>query len=1554
MILGSVGAYKLVTTEPVSGERQTVTSFEQYFKTYDTIKRKIFNAGAANLDDPFTVPDTPFDSYNTAHGTSYTYRTYLTDVMGWHCYDEWAYAKRWNGYNADNQTSKGFEDIEHWFQTVDMGDGTFDFEEMEITPVLVLLDNHGWEIMRKPLPTSTDDPDKEAKYAAIRPYNSPMVEKYYFWSMATKETGYHKYSLRLQNEKYRDPITDGGVQYTSSDLTQLPPITAKGVKDSFGDIQDQYVTYTVKDEYANNLNADFLLLQGGQAAKTTDGTTISSDTPAGGVSAWISAGGIADEYLWTLTRNASIDVEMAHTDGAIEYLPSATDWRNNGFDPYNIQVKSSKYDTKLLTTNATTAALVDDSWTGNSSTVTLGGSNQWVYYNGALNDVGSGIFTTTKPSTEPTDNLKDAKEWHWKFLRSPYIDDPTAYLAPDPYAVTLSNRQVNQGANKNTPVQVGTATRYALLSHSDGDGYALALAGSGVTTDYQFLNGNGLTAHDAGTPHAATIETEAGFSSSAGAISADAKVTVADDINHTYTYHIITNGGKLAASADASSHNETPNVPDDIQSTLLKPEDYHFYGLATESSGTYTIDENTRIESLYGIYIDDVYVRYTYNPDTSPYRVPNVKGTSGGHVAKGTGSNDSPLDITGELGYNVIWYDDNMMYNSGGTVSDGGSLTLTGDEYHVWQFDGSDGSSGYDPYALKIRNKGANKYLDGTATLADTPETTFMLLKKTGYNYGILQATGTDNRLTGFGSTTTTGDPTQYIIFALATYKLYYNLLVGNVGATVKTIQSRTEASGAQTPLTITGTSKRTTSIAAYDAGTVSLGDALVTPYSLSRPFCTYTYYIDKVEDTPGVTNTTLTSKYEGLLSTNLPDDADLIGKIVYVDITYDFDDYTQKDYVANPTFRFATDASTATEWFTAESRSAIPFLVNYKYSTAIVGASAGRDQHYTNDHLWAPVGDPYGFVMHNRYCTKNGGSWASIMTTTVAPANNGQMTISDNGSYAAWGIYEMIPSTTTDGYFRLHPVAGANGLFVYGTIEAGVPVGKLSNENSTDWIFRLGEEQVTPYFERAGYVGALTKAVAEAHKDDGLMAKQALVYGDTPANFVSYASGYYRLHSIPSASVTPVRYASGYTHEIEKTAGEGDTPIPLHFYERWGTTSTFYELNTGFTQTNATRGEIPIPAAEYDPASIFYFDGSSSSTRLKTQDLEVYQNKMTATLNGGTQFAVEDIGGAVVTLRNGTLAAGNYLSYNQSSNIYDLKYATGELADHTKWCLQPADTLWLTVNNGGDDHYYATFYAPFDVLMDDPNAKAYVCDSWDTEAIHPLAIGSFNTDTYADNDQFIPAATPVIIRTSSITGVVKMVLPTTSPSSPVSCVFTGEYLEQLLATEVNSSATNKVFTFGLSITGQTLNTTSGADNGKVTGTDVTKATTGVGFYVNANPNKETDPSKALWAKNNRYVYGNKLYYRPSGVLPAPHLASSLTLADYIPVLFGDGDDDEEPDDDPNGDGDDEASHNRTFPKGVYDLTGRRVATQQQVLDGTWRYLLPSGIYIVNGKKIRK
>ena len=255
---------------------------------------------------------------------------------------------------------------------------------------------------------------------------------------------------------------------------------------------------------------------------------------------------------------------------------------------------------------------------------------------------------------------------------------------------------------------------------------------------------------------------------------------------------------------------------------------------------------------------------------------------------------------------------------------------------------------------------------------------------------------------------------------------------------------------------------------------------------------------------------------------------------------------------------------------------------------------------------------------------------------------------------------------------------------------------------------------------------------------------------------------------------------------------------------------------------------------------------------------------------------------------------------------------------------------LKITTNNGGDGYYYTTFYAPFDVELPSgaKGAEAFVCTDWDENGIHPTSIG-----------QTIPAETPVIIRTRDESGIMTLVLPNASPSpSPSSsCVFTGEFLEQLLEPY---DADRKVYTFGLYFTSQVAEDDPATIPGDITAPLPEFANNGVGFYLNATRNKEASLYEAMWKRNNRYVLHNKIYYRASGG------GGGTRGIEFVPVIFDDENQPGQPDIQEN-------AGSRVGDGRVYDLQGRCVATEEQVQDGTWRQNLRPGIYIINGKKIK-
>ena len=1991
MILGVAGQFTLLTTHLIEGERRKVTSFEQYWKTYNMVKQHILGlpeSTDAYSDDAYTWEVPTKDDPKTDGVDESTYRTTLS-ARGWHSYDAYASAVRWNGYNdkSSGKKTKIVEKLEHWYQTFDMGNGAFDIEDADIPPVLVLLDRHGWEIMRKPLPAA-HYPEGEDELAALRAYDSPLVDRYYFYSNATKATGCHKYTLRLNDKgEERDQIKYKGEHYSSTSLGDLPGPEATGVK-SNGVLNDQFVIYTVKEEYEQSYQynfedngngtyaesgtaSKFLILQNARFARDNEGTGDridylskpiheASNPPGGSMYDMIISpntvtqsnvstnvdenndGIIDDKNLWYIQPNLNIDKEMGikwatvsggSSEPMTEYETKKAYKDKTGFDPYNNQLKNARnnkfltahmtftklengimvgdysgadasasltledwvnvkeantsiqrkiddvlvdegYDhTNLKVTNQTFMAVSDANGNmqlmprfdhtkrinvtlGSSSHTTLedpvdhakaeadknssmgpqtvffvrmqryiyhiidnygrealrytrGGDDyptitdhfksplakDFTYYtglavfetpespiaesnenawnnaqkefqrevtkDGVLNDMikllptagtyqfkvgargsfnyysvivtkglleqqitgslaakhlpdtdchiyvrynydedadhdgdrilqgqwftvklndkdlqadgtvvltagptlGTGVklYAGNKPlvgenniNDKPETIDADAKKWQWKFMAT--LADPSSdyYEAPDPYAVQVFNRHANYTTDPTTnpsPMGVGIkvpdatsgADRFALLSHPTG-GYALAVAKTYGAASIEFLNGADMT-----TSVAATTAAEAGFTYKTGAISNGAQVVLNNDVVFNYRYHVITNGNKLAITAeqnneDASSHGFKPYLPESAQTPLLNMNDYLYYGFARNlGEGNYRVIPQTILYTLSGLYDDVVYVRYgEYNPDSTEYKVPNEKGTDGGHVAQGSHSNDVAMNIKGRLPYNIIWYNDNMMATTTAegttTITDGGSHRLTGSKDSVWYFTGGD------PYALKIKHKESGKFVDGTTTLVDTASAlNFMLLKKEGYKYGILQQTGGTNRLTGYGNELTSGDPTKFIIFGLSVHDLIYHLIIATtcVDTTVANppagqyvdihYRAGTEASPSESLTTkrIYGTTQRDlTSINAsgtthyagekyqlgttlewggtshtysHDAGVVSIGDVLQVPNVFHRPNCTYAYYIEGIYNTAGTTSeSTLDDKYKGLNLKYLMSDPDLIDKTVVVNIVYKFND----TLATNSGLDFVRSKD-QNLWYTFETqKGATPYLAHYTNAWGLQ-AMAGRDTRYTNDYLWTPLGDVYGFKMYNRYMLKNSGGTENVMTMNdIAEGTNLYLavpgtTLRPEAEYGEnspiptdYAIFELMPGNA-NGYFRVHPVANTKEQTQYYVKRNASDYAVLSNvtNDSTDWTFGLDMTLIEPYYERAGYVGGLTPEGKTAYDEAVATGKiteiQKVVYNG--ANIIPYTPGYYRLHNQPGVSgISPVRYASGYLHDTEKTAGYGSAGIPMHFYSRKGVRGTFNgetnPLGSGYTVTNATQGEIPVDPTEYDPSTIFYFDGTTTMdgnprSTIQTQGLYVAANA-NGDGDGGTgnnkqqravmkalapeevagqaiTFSLMDIGGAVLLIHDGAAPqTRRYLNFDQSKadSIYDLRYYHNSPTDDAKWCMQPVQKtatagngempLVITTNNGGDGYYYATFYAPFDVLLpNDVEAKtynAYICKKWYDTGVNPSPVPArtVNEVSYAEG-KFVPAATPVIIRVKDESGTVMLTLPTSSPSPALSsCVFQGSYLEGLLAND----AGHTVYTLGVPFISEVTEDETPTIPGDISAPRPEFDNTGVGFYINATPNKEANALEANWKRNNRYVLHNKIYYyRANGASPAPERTGDTA---FVPVLFGD--DDEQPTQS------DDNQQPTVGDGNVYDLLGRKVATEAEVRDGTWHLRLTPGIYIVGGKKV--
>ena len=1295
------------------------------------------------------------------------------------------------------------------------------------------------------------------------------------------------------------------------------------------------------------------------------------------------------------------------------------------------------------------------------------------------NTLGTGVSLlqgTGKP-TPTVDGSDSNVKWQWKLLAAPMDPESEYYVSPDPYAIELFNREKNYTTDlsldpnpMSVPIKINGADHFVLLSHPNG-GYALAAQGSGYT--YTFLNGSGMDTDDAATTVAeSTNESDTyHFTIKSNALSPGAELYLNDDVTHTYSYRVINNddsGNKIAATGmqnneTAKNHNYAPTLPDDIQSPLLNMTDYSYYGNVSTASAPYKVVEDTKLYTLYGLYKDEVYVRYgAYDVNQTKYLVPNKRNaTSESIVARDSQSKDAALNINGRLPYNIIWYDDNMMkavdsdtddeYDDIGCEAD---QELSGNDAYTWQFEGND------PYALKIKHKTSGKYVNNssgtTCTLGNTA-TPFMLLKKDDYDYGVLQVTEGTKMLSGYGNILEASDethPKKFIIFGLSVNDLIYHLVICPTntftpipyretepgtehaktdtwvatdtiwvqGSTQRDLTSGTPAGATYqlgNTMNINDGSSTTAYPYNYDAGAVSIGDVLGVPTEFYRPNCTFEFYIDGIYDnfdtgtkTLSNPNATLNNLYKGVklneAAPRLMSDEGLINKTIRVNVVYSFD----KTVATNTGMDFVRSVD-QNLWYTYETyNGSTPYLAHYTNAWGLQSME-GRATRYTNDYLWTPLGDPYGFKMYNRYMIKNSGSSNKIMTTSNASFSEGvvegtklKMEEPVEGSAEERNaVYELLTGDA-DGYFRIHPVINTKDQTQYyvrryddtsnpdydndGSSDLDYTI--LSTE-PCDWRFGLDMTLLEPYYNQAGYIGGLTTTPKEGQSKSGkelyedalsenIIKVQKVVYDDN--NIVDFSPGYYRLHSMPGTpGISPVRYASGYLHDIERDQdgnGNESDAIPMHFYSRVGTTTTFKGLGSGFTVTNATRGEIPVPATEYDPSTIFYLDGGVDSNDnddkvnprvfIRTQGLYVKGNVpkivvdakevddpdhgdavMTATSGSATKFSLIGIGGAVFLITDKLdPPTRNYLHYGQSGNIYDLKYFHNSPTNEARWCIEPANNqgLKITTNNGGDDYYYTTFCAPYDVQLPDNDGSktyyAYTSSDWQEAGLYATKVPKVGETESDVAGKYVPAGTPVVIRVKDDSGNIKVTLPSTSPSSPLGDnIFEGKYLEQLL----NNGGGNEVYTLGLPFTSDVEKADDYAETGNVEAPIYEQARTGVGFYINANPNKEHNALQSLWLRNNRYVIHNKIYYR---VGSSGHADAR---ANFVPLLFDDPLIDDkffDPEEPP-------VINDPTVPTpvlvgDVYDLMGRRVATAQQVLDGTWKLYLPSGVYIIGGKKV--
>lgn len=759
-----------------------------------------------------------------------------------------------------------------------------------------------------------------------------------------------------------------------------------------------------------------------------------------------------------------------------------------------------------------------------------------------------------------------------------------------------------------------------------------------------------------------------------------------------------------------------------------------------------------------------------------------------------------------------------------------------------------------------------------------------------------------------------------------------------------------------------------------YVVENYGVGTSLLLPWSYRRQYCKYFYrLVDVLETTDDVNYTSIKEradiqpyigKYYDILDENLAN-----YKLIF-DVYYQ----TTEDYVSSTS---ADDAF----WYNLTTSSVTTQEiepVNFSYLNNM--HKGERKKHYTDDWLWAMEGDPYGMKLHNRYAQ----TWDEVLTIPTIPVavnvtnkidpETGESIITGNYSViiqdpSSRGSYSTVNNTTpsistheNDNtiYHNSHFFEMMQGNYstafllhpIYAEIQYVYPAYFLSMFlfNAGDWPVQLNEmldreakrnaaanwtlqplaaDQLLPYYDRAGYVGALTPDKASVNKTlfDKLKNGSA-TYADLKTaqqivhdkdNLVPLKKGYYRIKAMSDEALTAyeadktqysgTRYASAFLTKSELSEDGKSSALPLNF---WATLADNQgDLNYSDLPADQLNQSFnrELLAAEYDPSSIFYFVPTLTEGETVSD-----QTKWTVTSQGisiNNIPYIDDIGGTLFTMRSDTDMKTGYLNCSPDTKRFVLNTGTNnELHEKydiqdTKWLLQPvgdqgyAMPLKFETLDGGNDKYCSA-YLSHDIQLSD-GAEAYVAvgEPYENGELKRWEVLCKSIAEYTKNNEnvpaayrgtkgFVPALTPVIIRCQSdkdLYATIPTDAPTTtfytpSATSPLyGSLFAREVNDDELATDSEKNAVNagnQVYVFG-------------------------EANDTVDFYLNGNANPHNANSF-----DTKYLYHNKAFLIET---PAINASSNKVC---VPVFMRLSTDIES------------VEHSGGKEEKVYDLTGRR------------------------------
>ena len=238
-----------------------------------------------------------------------------------------------------------------------------------------------------------------------------------------------------------------------------------------------------------------------------------------------------------------------------------------------------------------------------------------------------------------------------------------------------------------------------------------------------------------------------------------------------------------------------------------------------------------------------------------------------------------------------------------------------------------------------------------------------------------------------------------------------------------------------------------------YTSEDYGIGNDLMLPWLMRRQYCNYTYYLEHIEDifdaahvddlqyVTGAFNTgrlaERNSDYNSFWTANIttplivsasgsievPDEWE--DKHIYIRVTY------EPDHTRWQSSTWTNNKPDEVYWFNLATQAAEglpPYFMQYTRSQLVRGQNHDQKRHATNDYLWAVEGDPYGFVLHNRYAAHYYNGQTSDGGTTWPQVNERWNTAMLTTDYVNSHEYHNYDATNHIGGFTNIPIVDDQG----------------------------------------------------------------------------------------------------------------------------------------------------------------------------------------------------------------------------------------------------------------------------------------------------------------------------------------------------------------------------------------------------------------------------------------------------------------------------------------------------------------------------------------------